>query len=427
MSNKMDKDDIDFVIYHDPCPDGFAARVGVELYMREKHPNRQVVYYGTSHGLTIPDVTGRNVLICDFSYKEHIIIEMIKSAHNLLIIDHHISAKEDLKNIDARYKIFDMDRSGAALTWLYMFPNKELPLLIKHIEDRDIWTKVLPYNNEFATWFHNDVPFEYNEYVKYLDEDLLLKYINWFGVPYLKFNSRLVDDTVKHAALKFIKIVDKFHFVGVVNSTISKSDVGNKIIETNPYVNFSIAYSNGDNNNTTSVSLRSTNLHTDVSEIATLFGGGGHRNAAGIRIPYVTNMLPPPCEVLDINFLYQNLGKIEFGAIFLSGKIFNIVYMNASFCKTELCTYLLQTKYINNKGVEIENCNAIRLHKKFDRIDVHISAVYHYNSSENTTHFTFGTNKKLSMEDREIVNSTLGTNLSYLACMDRLDFFIKKN
>ncbi len=33
-------------------------------------------------------------------------------------------------------------------------------------------------------------------------------------------------------------------------------------------------------------SLRSTDEGLDVSEIAKMYGGGGHRNASGFRVPY---------------------------------------------------------------------------------------------------------------------------------------------
>lgn len=47
-----------------------------------------------------------------------------------------------------------MTHSGAMLTWFYFFPEIEPPLLIKYIEDRDIWTKALPNTDDFSSWFY---------------------------------------------------------------------------------------------------------------------------------------------------------------------------------------------------------------------------------------------------------------------------------
>ena len=35
--------------------------------------------------------------------------------------------------------IFDMERSGAGLTWDYFYPGRPRPWLIDYVEDRDLW------------------------------------------------------------------------------------------------------------------------------------------------------------------------------------------------------------------------------------------------------------------------------------------------
>jgi hypothetical protein len=58
-----------------------------------------------------------------------------------------------------------------------------------------------------------------------------------------------------------------------------------------PHIDFSAIYSINDSQNTTSFSLRSSNEHYDVSEIAKIYGGGGHRNASGLFSQKLTNVL----------------------------------------------------------------------------------------------------------------------------------------
>ena len=56
----------------------------------------------------------------------------------MVIVDHHITAKERLighgHEKEQNYH-FDMNKSGARLAWEFFFPDKEVPLLIRHIED----------------------------------------------------------------------------------------------------------------------------------------------------------------------------------------------------------------------------------------------------------------------------------------------------
>src|SRR5277367_4902796 len=107
-------------IYHGNCADGFGAAwvVRKALGAVDFHPG---VYSEPP-----PDVTGREVVMVDFSYKRPVLLGMAKSAESILVIDHHKTAAEDLAslpvpNIDA---VFDMEHSGAILTWNHYFPGE---------------------------------------------------------------------------------------------------------------------------------------------------------------------------------------------------------------------------------------------------------------------------------------------------------------
>jgi hypothetical protein len=82
--------------------------------------------------------------IVDFSYERAVIDEMRRVANSILILDHHKSAEEDLRDLyvapewttwreaanqsqpssNVRCVVrFDMERSGAGLTWDYFNPG----------------------------------------------------------------------------------------------------------------------------------------------------------------------------------------------------------------------------------------------------------------------------------------------------------------
>jgi len=47
-----------------------------------------------------PDVTGKDVILVDFSYKRPILDEMKSKAASILILDHHKTAMEDLQGFE---------------------------------------------------------------------------------------------------------------------------------------------------------------------------------------------------------------------------------------------------------------------------------------------------------------------------------------
>ena len=123
-------------IYHGNCADGFGAAWVVRKALGEDN----VEFYPGKHGEGPPDCSGRDVIIVDFSYKRPMMMRIAEEANSILVIDHHKTAAESLVDLPDNVRCyFDMDHSGAMLTWLYYFPNEEPPKLLKHIEDRDLW------------------------------------------------------------------------------------------------------------------------------------------------------------------------------------------------------------------------------------------------------------------------------------------------
>ena len=372
-------------------------------------PDKHIDYYPMTIGSQPPqNLQGKNVLICDYSYKKDVLNNLLQIVNNLLIIDHHKSAEKDLKDIDDKYKIFHMGHSGAMLTWYYFFTGIEPPVFIQYVQDRDIWTKALPYTDEFTSWFYT-LPLEFEEYDKYIDDNLLTDMIQLKGIPYKELNDYYCKESVDHAVPKFCKIKDKFYFVAYVNSTVGKSDIGNMIFEKYPLIDFSAVYSISDSSESTSFSLRSTKKHSDVSEIAFSLGGGGHAEASGVRVQCVTNRLPG--EVYGK--IYNVLKYVYFGNIEINNVKYGIVYLPSYMHKKEFAIYLLQTKYKvwnkdfqSNDDVSVAHSLLMNYNEapsKFGQISkIEISGIWSYNACTNTTSFVLGLSDNLKKRKSEI-------------------------
>lgn len=109
-------------IYHGNCADGFGAAVAVRMALGADSVDFHPGVYQTPP----PDVTGRDVIIVDFSYKRDVMIEMAEQAKSILILDHHKSAEADLKDLPANVSAhFDMTRSGAVMAWQHFHPTND--------------------------------------------------------------------------------------------------------------------------------------------------------------------------------------------------------------------------------------------------------------------------------------------------------------
>ena len=124
-------------IYHGNCLDGFAAAWSVRNALGDT-----VEFFKGIHQKSPPVVDGRDVILVDFSYKKEVLDIMLETAASITILDHHVSAEQDLRELLTSGKLnglFDMHRSGAMLAWQWFNPGKQAPVLIEHMQDRELW------------------------------------------------------------------------------------------------------------------------------------------------------------------------------------------------------------------------------------------------------------------------------------------------
>ena len=259
---------VNCVIYHANCTDGFGA-----AYSAWKLLGNKAEYIPCYHGEPPPDVSNKNVVILDFSFKNKVIKEMIEKANSLLVIDHHKSALIELHDISN--SIFDMKKSGAMLSWEFFHPGKEPPKFIKYIQDRDLWKWELEYSKEFSAAF-DMVPFEFEEFEKFEDDSVFDDAVKR-GSYILAYSKTVIKKICEKASRRKLLNYD----VLVVNASHWISEIGSKL---SIDCDFAVTWYWNHEIRKTIVSLRNFQGTIDVSEIAKKFGGGGHKQAAGFTI-----------------------------------------------------------------------------------------------------------------------------------------------
>ena len=300
-------------IYHGNCADGFTAAWAVW-----KRFGDEFDYFAATHGNPPPDVSGRDVLFVDFSYKREVLVSMRGvrkgTARSILVLDHHKSAAEDLAHAggnfgidiskwtgaltwqrhmdntvqdecegvhDSVYCLFDMERSGAGIAWDFFHPGEERPNLINYVEDRDLWRFVLPLSREVNAFvFAHEYEFRNWDYLHAMTRDhMALQLAADRGGAIEKKHHKDVAELV--AAFKRRMTIGG-HEVWAANLPYTlTSDAGNLMAQGEP---FAACYWDTPEGRT--FSLRSTPDGLDVSEIAARYGGGGHKNASGFRLAH---------------------------------------------------------------------------------------------------------------------------------------------
>lgn len=258
-------------IYHGNCADGFGAAWVVRKALGE------IEFHAGHYGKPAPDVADKDVVMVDFSYKRPELLEIASKANSVLIIDHHKTAVEALVDLPSNVTCeFDMNHSGAVMTWNHYFPNQTPPTLLLHIEDRDLWKFAMENTRQIQANVFS-YPYDFRVWDELMETDVKTLIAEGTAIERKHFKdiAELLPVTVRD-------MIIGGHRVKVANLPyIFSSDAGHELALSNP---FGACYMDSPEGRT--FSLRSTDEGVDVSVVAASYGGGGHRNAAGFKVSF---------------------------------------------------------------------------------------------------------------------------------------------
>ena len=327
IEDKMQKNPL--VIYHGNCADGFSAAWVFHNAQNKLRANFD--FHPGVYNDPLPDVDDRVVYLVDFSYKKEVVKEICRRAIEVILIDHHKTAIDDLSVLlneashEFQYNFnwyVDIERSGAMLAWDYLYNvlwtteflepagtirrfaigEKKIweegyhpaPMLLRHIQDRDLWHFKLSCTREI-----NAAVFSY-EYTFENWDKLMLGQLGLEG-NIVQQNDMLFELRTEGIAIErkhhkdiaeLVKVCQRIMYIGGHEVPVASlpytlsSDAGHLMAkEWRDGVKFAACY--WDTPEHRVFSLRSTERGMDVSEIAFKYNGGGHKHAAGFRVPRV--------------------------------------------------------------------------------------------------------------------------------------------
>jgi oligoribonuclease NrnB/cAMP/cGMP phosphodiesterase (DHH superfamily) len=271
-------------IYHSRDLDGFTSGAIMKL----KYPDIKLIGY--DYGDTFDyDLTGESVIMADVSFPMEKMLEISNSVEGRLTwIDHHISAIN-------KYNEFSKDKpsfltpvleDGIAAcegTWKYFFPGEKIPLTVRLLgeydtlrnNDKEWWEdSVLPFQMTMRSictdphsfpqhFFHND-----NYIFQAIDDGrIILGYQKVVDKQMCLKSSFVCDFQGLRALCLNCGGFSSTNFKGVYDE--EKHDI---------MIPFQY------NGRFWNVSLYTTKDDVDCSELAAMYGGGGHKQAAGFQV-----------------------------------------------------------------------------------------------------------------------------------------------
>lgn len=268
-------------MYHANCLDGFTSAWVVAKFYGEENVQFIPVNYGQK-GIDLAlstDLAGRRLVVVDFSFPLAVMGELIHRAEYSVVLDHHRTAEKELfpliGNGPKSDVHFDMERSGAGMTWDYFFSRETRPDLVNHVEDRDLWKFALRGTKEYmAAVMSYPYTFPVWDMISNHYEEVLAE-----GVAIERFQNQIISE---HIAGPVFRIqIDEYNIPATYVPYKLASEVGSILAGGEPFA--AILY---DTNEARTFSLRSRKDGVDVSKIAKRFGGGGHPGAAGFTVKF---------------------------------------------------------------------------------------------------------------------------------------------
>ncbi|MGM0883096.1 MAG: DHH family phosphoesterase [Bacillota bacterium] len=220
---------------------------------------------------------------------EHGLDEFVKSGGRVKLIDHHKTAlhfnKYPWGSVQVEYENGKL-ASATSLFYEYLIqnglltPTKGMDEFVELVRQYDTW-EWEKHGSQQAKRL-NDLFYmvSLEEFEEKMTERLQKNEhfsFDEFEEKILDLEEEKIERYVRRKKREIIQTVIHDHYVGVVHAESYHSELGNELGKENPHLDYIAIMNMGGKK----ISLRTIHDHIDVSEIAGLYGGGGHAKASG--------------------------------------------------------------------------------------------------------------------------------------------------
>jgi oligoribonuclease NrnB/cAMP/cGMP phosphodiesterase (DHH superfamily) len=271
-------------IYHEADLDGITSGV----IMRLRFP--EIKLMGHDYGKSFQhEEINEPVIMSDISLPMEEMVEVASNCDGKLTwIDHHISAINAYNDyIGDRepfcHAVLENGRAACEGTWDFLFPDNPMPLAVKLLGEYDTWR-----NADKAHWDNEILPFQFGMRVickntdtfpvRVLEDEGYVREIINDGKLILQYQEQINEKHCREAAFEYQLCGRRAICLngGEFNSGVFKS-----VYNEDKHDIMIVFRFNGKH---WKVSLYTTQPNVDCSSIAKLYGGGGHKQAAGFQI-----------------------------------------------------------------------------------------------------------------------------------------------
>jgi len=272
------------VIHHNDL-DGICAAAIVNRKFKDSNEIKFIsTTYSKRINLSIV-LENETVFILDYSFQHLDDWEnLLKRTSDIIWIDHHISSINNEKYPHHLKGVRENNKSGALLTWEYLFPNEKIPLSVEYINDFDLW--IFEYKEQ-TDYFNKglflvDHSPDSTIWNKLLDKNYHTSIANMIdnGKIIVKYQNKINNSIIKHQTKQIIWenykcLVVNNRGTSQMFDSIDKSEVDLLI-----WWHFT--------NNMFVVTIATIKTGIDVSLICQKYNGGGHKQIGGFQL----NVLP---------------------------------------------------------------------------------------------------------------------------------------
>lgn len=290
VSVVMKPQDVDICAYHAFCPDGaLSAAIFHVLF-----PAVLCVPIWCESLPTKVDFSKKNVVFMDITPTAAILAEVLATAKDVFVIDHHESARSILMSMLGPEKfLFSLTECGATLTWAWMHGAVPIPPFVSYVRALDLfdWSALLPGDPEAM-----DVSRAIECLVRPDFRAMASRLRDPDAVEKIRVQLPTVNTIVDSQIARALSSVEYFALrheprirVAVINSQHFVNWIAHALYSTKDVNAVWVWYHHGKKEETR-VMLRA-NGRFDCQAYANLFGGGGHEKAASFTCASYIDMM----------------------------------------------------------------------------------------------------------------------------------------